>query len=101
MLKTITDVGYLGFAAQYNNRLDELEAAGVADEIIDNDPLLISYESKMNNLLKLADQLDNLDDQGIWQSFVNYYKAEFMADINDYDIEDHMTMGELNGATYD
>ena len=93
------DVGYLGFAAQYNNRLDELEAAGVADEIIDNDPLLISYESKMNNLLKLADQLDNLDDQGIWQSFINYYKAEFMADINDFDIEDHMTMGEINGAS--
>mgnify|MGYP003277724899 FL=1 len=92
-------VGYLGFAAQYNNRLDELEAAGVADEIIDNDPLLISYESKMNNLLKLADQLDNLDDQGIWQSFINYYKAEFMADINDFDIEDHMTMGEINGAS--
>ena len=93
------DVGYLGFAAQYNNRLDELEAAGVADEIIDNDPLLISYESKMNNLLKLADQLDNLDDQGIWQSFINYYKAEFMADINDFDIEDYMTMGEINGAS--
>ena len=93
------NVGYLGFAAQYNNRLDELEAAGVADEIIDNDPLLISYESKMNNLLKLADQLDNLDDQGIWQSFINYYKAEFMADINDFDIEDHMTMGEINGAS--
>ena len=93
------DVGYLGFAAQYNNRLDELEAAGVADEIIDNDPLLISYESKMNNLLKLADQLDNLDDQGIWQSFINYYKAEFMADINDFDVEDYMTMGEINGAS--
>ena len=93
------DVGYLGFAAKYNNRLDELEAAGVADEIIDNDPLLISYESKMNNLLKLADQLDNLDDQGIWQSFINYYKAEFMADINDFDIEDHMTMEEINGAS--
>ena len=93
------NVGYLGFAAQYNNRLDELEAAGVADEIIDNDPLLISYESKMNNLLKLADQLDNLDDQGIWQSFINYYKAEFMANINDFDIEDYMTMGEINGAS--
>ena len=93
------DVGYLGFAAQYNNRLDELEAAGATDEIIDNDPLLISYESKMNNLLKLADQLDNLDDQGIWQSFINYYKAEFMADINDFDVEDHMTMGEINGAS--
>ena len=93
------DVGYLGFAAKYNNRLDELEAAGVADDIIDNDPLLISYESKMNNLLKLADQLDNLDDQGIWLSFINYYKAEFMADINDFDIEDHMTMGEINGAS--
>ena len=93
------NVGYLGFAAQYNNRLDELEAAGVADEIIDNDPLLISYESKMNNLLKLADQLDNLDDQGIWQSFINYYKAEFMADINDFDIENYMTMGEINGAS--
>ena len=93
------DVGYLGFAAQYNNRLDELEAAGVADEIIDNDPLLISYESKMNNLLRLADQLDNLDDQGIWQSFINYYKAEFMADINDFDVEDYMTMGEINGAS--
>lgn len=93
------DVGYLGFAAQYNNRLDELEAAGATDEAIDNDALLISYESKMNNLLKLADQLDNLDDQGIWQSFINYYKAEFMADINDFDVEDHMTMGEINGVS--
>lgn len=53
----------------------------------------------MNNLLRLADQLDNLDDQGIWQSFINYYKAEFMADINDFDVEDHMTMGEINGAS--
>ena len=93
------DVGYLGFAAQYNNRLDELEAAGATDEAIDNDALLTSYESKMNNLLRLADQLDNLDDQGIWQSFINYYKAEFMADINDFDVEDHMTMGEINGAS--
>ena len=93
------DVGYLGFAAQYNNRLDELEAAGATDEAIDNDALLTSYESKMNNLLKLADQLDNLDDQGIWQSFINYYKAEFMADINDFDVEDHMTMGEINGVS--
>ena len=93
------DVGYLGFAAQYNNRLDELEAAGATDEVIDNDALLTSYESKMNNLLRLADQLDNLDDQGIWQSFINYYKAEFMADINDFDVEDHMTMGEINGAS--
>ena len=93
------DIGYLGFAAQYNNRLDELEAAGATDEAIDNDALLTSYESKMNNLLKLADQLDNLDDQGIWQSFINYYKAEFMADINDFDVEDHMTMGEINGVS--
>ena len=46
------DVGYLGFAAQYNNRLDELEAAGATDEAIDNDALLTSYESKMNNLLR-------------------------------------------------
>jgi len=37
---------------------DELEAAGATDEAIDNDALLTSYESKMNNLLRLADQLD-------------------------------------------
>lgn len=102
-----SDLGYLGYSVQLKNyrnrRSKELKDEGknVAEikAIVQDETIYKELKSKADNLIALADQLKNVDNKNIWQSFVNYYKAEFMADINDYDIEDHMTMGELNGAT--
>lgn len=101
------DLGYLGYSVQlknYRNRRskelkDEDKNVAEIKAIVQDEAIYKELKSKADNLIALANQLQNLDDKNIWQSFVNYYKAEFMADINDYDIEDHMTMGELNGAT--
>ena len=101
------DLGYLGYSVQlknYRNRRskelkDEGKSIAEIKAIVQDETIYKELKSKADNLIALANQLQNLDDKNIWQSFVNYYKAEFMADINDYDIEDHMTMGELNGAT--
>ena len=102
-----SDLGYLGYSVQlknYRNRRskelkDEGKSVAEIKAIVQDETIYKELKSKADNLIALANQLQNLDDKNIWQSFVNYYKAEFMADINDYDIEDHMTMGELNGAT--
>lgn len=100
-------LGYVGYAVQLKNyrdrRLKELKADGktIAEikAIVPNEAEYKTLQSKMNNLKALAKDLRDMDNKHIWQSFVNYYKAEFMADINDFDIEDNLTMGEINGIT--
>lgn len=91
--------GYKSYMELANEVKERLKANNYTDEMIENNAEFRMYFDKAMNLIQLADDIDNLDQQHIWKSFVQYFRVVFYGDINDTDIEDSMTMGELNEAT--
>ena len=91
--------GYKSYMELANEVKERLKANNYTDEMIENNAEFRMYFDKAMSLISLADDIDNLDQQHIWESFVQYFRVVFYGDINDTDIEDSMTMGELNDAT--
>lgn len=77
---------------------DECKAKGYTNKQILDNTEFRNYYDKAQNLINLADDIAHLDNQHIWSSFIQYFRVVFYGDINDFDMEDDMTMADLNNA---
>ncbi|MBD5584361.1 MAG: hypothetical protein HDQ88_04715 [Clostridia bacterium] len=91
------ELGYVGYGVKANERAAQLIKTGAKKKDILEDKLYKMYKSRYDEIMRLCDDMSKDDSKHIWSSFKNFYRAMFGANITEFDNEDSMLSGELNG----